>query len=79
MDLCRHAGLPVARLDLLTERPTTARRIGGGIQEASPDTEVTFHDAHCDDPWDFVEVYAMLHDFARSYPFDTDNESTWCI
>jgi len=66
----------VARLDLLTEQAhyRTANRVRRDIQEASPDTEVALHDAHCENPWDFVEVYAMLHDFARSYPFDTDNE-----
>jgi transcriptional regulatory protein RtcR len=26
------------------------------------------------DPWDFEQVYATLHDFARGYPFDVDNE-----
>jgi transcriptional regulatory protein RtcR len=26
------------------------------------------------DPWDFEEVYAALHDFARSYPFDPERE-----
>jgi hypothetical protein len=26
------------------------------------------------DPWDFEEVYAVLHDFARSYPFDPERE-----
>src|SRR4030095_14261370 len=27
------------------------------------------------DPWDFEEVYGALHDFARAYPFRTDEES----
>jgi transcriptional regulatory protein RtcR len=26
------------------------------------------------DPWDLEDVYGNLHDFARSYPFDTDTE-----
>ena len=26
------------------------------------------------DPWDFEEVYAALHDFARRYPFDPERE-----
>ena len=25
-------------------------------------------------PWDFEEVYGALHDFARNYPFDLENE-----
>ncbi len=24
------------------------------------------------DPWDFEEVYSVLHDYARGYPFDPD-------
>ena len=29
---------------------------------------------HFEDPWDFEDVYATLHDFARGYPFKPDEE-----
>lgn len=76
VDLCRQTDLHVDRFDLLADpvHQRTAQRVERDIVEASPHTLVQRHDIHCDDPWDFVEVYSMLHDFARQYPFDLENE-----
>jgi transcriptional regulatory protein RtcR len=35
------------------------------------------HELHIKDAWDFEDVYGTLFDFARSYPFDPDNEDYW--
>jgi transcriptional regulatory protein RtcR len=44
------------------------------IQRVSPRTEVRGTEQSLKDAWDFVEVYAALHDFARGYKFDTEEE-----
>lgn len=76
VDLCRQPNISVARFELLADPRyhRTAERVARDIAAASPHTEVRIHEAHCEDPWDFVEMYSMLHDFARSYTFDLDNE-----
>jgi len=40
----------------------------------SPETQVNLHLCDPRDPWDFQEVYGCLHDFAKRYPFDEENE-----
>jgi transcriptional regulatory protein RtcR len=40
----------------------------------SPETAVTLHLADIQQPWDFEEVYGVLHDFARAYAFKPDKE-----
>ena len=44
------------------------------IRAVSPETEVVCHAVDFEDPWDFEEVYGVLHDFSRAYPFDLDQE-----
>ncbi|HVH33588.1 MAG TPA: RNA repair transcriptional activator RtcR, partial [Tahibacter sp.] len=38
------------------------------------ETQVRVHDFFLSDPWDFEQVFAALHEFARNYPFDTERE-----
>ena len=40
----------------------------------TPETETVLRPFDVDDPWDFEQVYSALHQFARTYPFDTDRE-----
>lgn len=76
LSLCAQPGMLVDRLELLHppgfER--LARHISGEIAAISPRTEVRLTPMSLRDPWDFEEVYATLHDFARRYPFDLDHE-----
>jgi len=51
-----------------------AEVIAEDIGHVSPETEVTHHHIEYDDPWEFEGVYQALWDFARSYPFDPDEE-----
>jgi transcriptional regulatory protein RtcR len=51
-----------------------AQTIVEDLRSVSPETEVRLHAAQIDDPWDFAQVYGSLFDFARAYPFDTENE-----
>src|SRR5580692_3811000 len=42
------------------------------IQRA--ETDVRLHRVDPNDPWDFQEVYGLLHEFARSYRFQPESE-----
>jgi transcriptional regulatory protein RtcR len=74
--LCQHEDLAVARFELL-HAPAFAELadlIMHDIHRVSPETAVRGVPMAIDDPWDFEQVYAALHDFARGYPFAPDRE-----
>jgi transcriptional regulatory protein RtcR len=73
---CQHEDLLVDRFELLHPQRFTAlaETVRADIRHVSPETEVRLVPQETSDPWDFEEVYGSLHDFARSYPFDTDAE-----
>lgn len=74
--LCQQEDLRVDRLELLHDARSAslAERIRSDIAAVSPETEVKRVEISLRDPWDFEEVYTLLHDFARAYPFDIENE-----
>ena len=76
VSLCQHDDLLVHRLDMIHARQhgALADRVAKDVQHVSPDTAVKHHIMDLRDPWDFGEVYAAMHDFARGYPFDPENE-----
>lgn len=76
VSICQHENLLVDRFELLYEPKGTklAKLIAEDIALVSPETEVRTHLLPMKDPWDFEEVYAALHDFARAYPFNTETE-----
>lgn len=57
-----------------TKGTKLAKLIAEDIALASPETEVRTHLPPMQDPWDFEEVYAALHDCARAYPFNAETE-----
>jgi transcriptional regulatory protein RtcR len=74
--LSRYPDLVVDRLELLhparyTELAETVRE---DVRKMSPETTVRLHGNEAADPWDFVEVYSGLLDWAQAYPFDVDTE-----
>ncbi len=74
--MCQQDDLVIDRLELIYDKRittllTTVRR---DIAMVSPETEVRPQLMDLRDPWDFEEVYAALHDFARAYPFDPETE-----
>jgi transcriptional regulatory protein RtcR len=73
---CQHEDLLIDRFELLHPAHVTAlaETVRGDIRHVSPETEVRLVLDQTTDPWDFEEVYGSLHDFARSYPFDTEAE-----
>jgi transcriptional regulatory protein RtcR len=74
--ICQHENLLIDRFELLYEPKETKLSgiIAADIASVSPETEVRTHPIATRDPWDFEEVYAALHDFARAYPFNTETE-----
>lgn len=76
VSLCQQEELLVSRFELLhpTRELNLASAVARDIKHVSPETTVVLHPLDVADPWDFGEVYAALHDFARAYAFDTDAE-----
>jgi transcriptional regulatory protein RtcR len=74
--LCQHEDLLVSRFELLYQKrfKSLQDRVVKDIKQISPETEVVSYPVDFRDPWDLEEVYAALHDFAKAYPFDQDNE-----
>jgi transcriptional regulatory protein RtcR len=72
----QHEDLLIDRFDLLHPKrfSALAATVRDDIRHVSPETEVRLWPHDPVDPWDFEEVYGLLHDFARAYPFDTDRE-----
>lgn len=74
--LCQHEDLLVHRFELLYQKQFTPllKRVCKDIKAVSPETEIVCHEVSIDNPWDFEEVFAALHDFAMQYPFEQENE-----
>ena len=74
--LCQQEDLVIDRLELLHDEPFTrlASTVVEDVASVSPETSTRTHVVPMPDPWDFASVYAALHDFAQSYPFDTERE-----
>ncbi len=71
---CQYDDLLISRFELLHEprNRDMAELVASDILSVSPETIVTLHSVAFRDPWDFEEVFSGLHEFARAYPFDTD-------
>lgn len=74
--ICQQDDFTVHRFELLyeTRDEPLCRQVAKDIESASPETQVRCHTIHLQDPWDFEEVYATLHQFTRDYAFDTEHE-----
>jgi transcriptional regulatory protein RtcR len=74
--LAQSPDLKIDRLELLhgVQFTALALRVESDIKEVAPTIEVRRHLIEFKDPWDFEEVYSVLHDFARAFPFDVDTE-----
>lgn len=71
---CQYEDLLISRFELLHEprNRDMAELVASDIHSVSPETIVILHSVAFQDPWDFEEVFSGLHEFARAYPFDTD-------
>ncbi len=76
VSLCQHEDLLVSRFELIHQTPhlDIARCVAADIGRVSPGTAVRLHAQELKNPWDFEEVFASLHEFARHYTFDPEKE-----
>jgi transcriptional regulatory protein RtcR len=76
IDLCRHDDWLVNRLELLHDpkHQGLADLIAEDVLAVSPETQVVLHPIAFQNPWDFEEVYAGLHDFAARQRFDDGSD-----
>ncbi|HYH10564.1 MAG TPA: RNA repair transcriptional activator RtcR [Thermoanaerobaculia bacterium] len=76
VSLCQQDDLVIDRFELLHPPgfEQNARSLAFDIASVSPETKVHLHAIAMEDPWDFERVYGALHEFARSYAFDVENE-----
>jgi transcriptional regulatory protein RtcR len=74
--LCQHEDFLIDRYDLLYQKEYThlLQRTCDDIASVSPETEVVPHEIELKNPWDFEEVFELLHDFAKAYRFTADDE-----
>jgi len=74
--LCQQEDLVIDRFELLHQLTADrlAQAVARDIAAVSPETVVVLRPLAMPNPWDFEEVYGALHAFARSYPFDVENE-----
>jgi transcriptional regulatory protein RtcR len=74
--VCQHEDLLVHRFELLYQAKFTSlcEVVAKDIASVSPETKVVPSLIEFKNPWDFEDVYAALHDFARAYPFKPEDE-----
>jgi transcriptional regulatory protein RtcR len=74
--LCQQEDLLVDRLELLYPRSAAvlAATVTEDLRQVSPETEVRGAVVDIRDPWDLEQVYGALLDYARSYPFQPEQE-----
>ena len=74
--LCQHPDLVVDRLELLFDPQfkALADTVIADVQQVSPETRVRPVSLPIADPWDFEQVYAGLHEYARKTDLDPARE-----
>lgn len=76
VSLADFSDLRFDRIELLIEKQflDLAQIVSEDISSLSSMTQVRTHELGIKDPWDFEEVYALLYDFAQTYPFNPESE-----
>ncbi len=76
IDVACHADLPFDRFVLFYQAPfqSLLDEVVAELSVKAPELEVQPECLELNDPWDFEEVYATLHDFSRRYPFQSEDE-----
>jgi transcriptional regulatory protein RtcR len=74
--ICQQEDLKIDRFELLYQSRyrKLKSRVVEDMQTMSPGTEVVPHPITLRDPWDFEEVFGVLHEFATTYAFDVEQE-----
>lgn len=76
ISLCQQEDLLVDQLVLLYQREFKGllERVWRDIKSISPETELLPHEIQLSNPWDFEEVFGLLHDFSQSFTFNQEDE-----
>jgi len=76
VDICSQEELLFDRFELLYSgrADRLAELLQADIQSVSPETEVRPQRIPMRSPWDFEDVFDVLYEFARKYPFDPERE-----
>lgn len=76
VSMFQHEDLRIDRFEMISEPKfrKLADIVIADIKSVSPETDVSLREIQFDDPWDFEEVFGKLHEFARNYPFEPDEE-----
>lgn len=77
ISLCQQDDFLVDRMELVYQANfgKLAERVKEDIRQISPETEVVDRVARIRDPWDFQEIYELLADLCRDYPFEPEKEN----
>lgn len=73
---CWQEEMPLDRYEILYQMKSKPLLdlIVEDIKKISPKTEIVLHLMELEDPWDFEEVFAKLHDFCETQNFRPDKE-----
>lgn len=77
VSLFQHEDLLIDRFELIHQRDfsSLADQVAADIGVVSPETTVNLQNVEFGrDAWDLEQVYGALHDWARGYDFDPENE-----
>ncbi|MDJ0624650.1 MAG: RNA repair transcriptional activator RtcR family protein, partial [Desulfocapsaceae bacterium] len=76
VSICQHEDLLIDRFELLYQKEfePLLKRTCADIHAVSPETKVVTHQISLKNPWDFEEVFGVLHDFSLEYPFSQESD-----
>lgn len=79
VSLVQHEDTVIDRLELLhaPAHRRLAEQIRVDVAAVSPETTVNLVPLEMADPWDFGEVYGVLYDWVKQYPFQPEKERYW--
>ncbi len=74
VSLFQHEDFLINKLELLYQKrfKDLADIVIEDIKNISPETKIDLHLLEFRDPWNFPDVFGLLMDFAKGYPFDTE-------
>lgn len=77
VSLCQQDDFVVDRMELIYQENfgKLAERVKGDLSQISPETTIVDRVVRIQDPWDFQEIYELLADLCRDYPFEPGKEN----
>ena len=72
--LAMHEDFLIDRYELVYQREFSrlAHQVAEDIRIVSPETELVLHQVEIQNPWDFEEVYGILHDFSQKLSYNEE-------